>query len=325
VSRALICPFFRAKLTSSELCRRKESVVKSLVVIIAGVVLVLGACSSNSEPEPSGEKDAATSSAPNSPSETESDEAPTEDSIEGMFDIGPRELYLDCVGTGSPTLVLEAGDGVPSAVMGDVLKEALADQVRVCSYDRANTGQSDTGAPLPRREPEVVSDLHALLAAAKVPGPYVLVGSSAGGLLVQAYARIYPNAVSGVVAMNPVPPWDEWAQRAFPAMTKPERRSETAYFGGQGSSETFDFRQIGRQIASLPAPAGVPFHMVVATDQCESSDDICGRTYPAYVEIAQEISEGWPEGRFTQSGSGHELYLSDPDVVVAAVEFVLDH
>ena len=51
---------------------------------------------------------------------------------------------------------------------------------------------------------------------------------------------------------------------------------------------------------------------------------ICERTYPAYVEISQELSEAWPEGRFTQAGSGHELYLSDPDVVIAAVTDVLD-
>ena len=130
--------------------------------------------------------------------------------------------------------------------MGDVLKQEFADRVRVCSYDRANTGQSEGGAPQPRRAPEVVSDLHDLLAAAKVPGPYLLVGNSAGGMLVQAYARSYPEAVSGVVAMNPVPPWDEWVQRAFPAMTKAERRGEIAYYGGEGSSETFDFRQISR-------------------------------------------------------------------------------
>ena len=65
--------------------------------------------------------------------------------------------------------------------------------------------------------------------------------------------------------------------------------------------------------------------MVVATiDQCDSPDDICGRTYPACVAITRALSEGWPEGRFTQAGSGHELYLSDPDVVVAAVENILD-
>ncbi|MEJ7741701.1 MAG: alpha/beta hydrolase [Nocardioidaceae bacterium] len=303
--------------------------MKSLAVIMAFGVLALGACSSNSEPESSGDKDAAAS--PSSPSDTQSDvapddEAPADGAIEGMFAVGNRrELFIACAGTGSPTVVIEAGDGVPSGVMGNVFKAALADRVRVCSYDRANTGQSDSGAALPRRTPEVVSDLHDLLAAAKVPGPYVLVGHSAGGMLVQAYARSYPRDVSAVVSMNPVPPWDEWAQRAFPAMTKGERRDETAYFGGEGSSETFDFRQISRQLASVPEPAGVPFHMVVATiDQCDSPDDICGRTYPAYVAIMKELSEGWPNGRFTEAGSGHDLYLSDPRVVTAAVKDALN-
>lgn len=170
-----------------------------------------------------------------------------------------------------------------------------------------------------------MSDLHDLLAAAKVSGPYVLVGNSAGGMLVQAYARSYPQTVSGVVAMNPVPPFRAWAQRAFPNMTKPERRSETAYYGGEGSSETFAFRQISGQIASIPVSTAAPFHKIVATnDQCDSPEGICGRTYPAYVEITKELSDGWPGGRFTQAGSGHELYLSDPDVVIAAVKNVLD-
>ena len=74
-------------------------------------------------------------------------------------------------------MVLEAGDGVPSAVMGDVVKRELSGRVRVCSYDRANTGGRDSGAALPRRSPEVVSDLHDLLAAALVPGRYVMVGN----------------------------------------------------------------------------------------------------------------------------------------------------
>jgi hypothetical protein len=65
--------------------------------------------------------------------------------------------------------------------------------------------------------------------------------------------------------------------------------------------------------------------MLVATvDQCDSPDDICGRSYPAYVKITRDLSEGWPMGRFTQAGSEHELYLSDPPVVAAAIEDVLN-
>ena len=64
--------------------------------------------------------------------------------------------------------------------------------MRVCSRPRQHRGQR-LGAALPRRTPEVVSDLHDLLAAAQVPGPYGMVGNSAGGMLVQAYAKTSPR------------------------------------------------------------------------------------------------------------------------------------
>jgi pimeloyl-ACP methyl ester carboxylesterase len=60
------------------------------------------------------------------------------------------------------------------------------------------------------------NDLHRLLGAADVPGPYVLVGHSAGGLLVQLYARTYPGDLAAVVAMNPVPSAGPWLAQAVP-------------------------------------------------------------------------------------------------------------
>jgi pimeloyl-ACP methyl ester carboxylesterase len=285
--------------------------MKTLVLLVTGAVLAFGACSSSSDPEPS----AGMSPAPS---------AEETDPLRGMVDIGSRSLRLDCVGDGPPTLVAEAGDGVPRDVLGDVLVDAFADRMRVCSYDRANTGQSDVGASLPRRAPEVFSDLHDLLATAEVPGPYVLVGNSAGGMFVQGFARTYPDDVAGVVAMNPVPPWEQWSRLAFPSMTPAERRGETAYFGGEGSAEGFDYRQLSARTAAAPEPPGVPLHLLVATvAQCDSPGDICGRSYPAYVAIMERLAAGWPEGRFTRAGSGHELYLTDPRVVVAAIEDVL--
>ena len=69
----------------------------------------------------------------------------------------------------------------------------------------------------------------------------------------------------------------------------------------------------------------VPFHMLVTTSkQCDSADDTCGRTYPAYLEVTKALSEDWPHGQFTQAGCGHELYLSNSSVVVAAINDVLN-
>jgi pimeloyl-ACP methyl ester carboxylesterase len=280
--------------------------------------LILTGCSSTPAPDASPPKDD-----PSSQSSAAEASAGTE--ISGTFPVGDRELFITCTGDGVPTVVLESGDGVPSEVMYRALILDLSPKVRVCSYDRSNTGQSETGAALPRRSREVLTDLHGLLEAADVPEPYVLVGHSAGGMLVQSYARNYPESIAGVVAMNPVPPWRAWEEEAFPEMTQGERRAESAYFrGGEGGSEGFDYREISAQYDDLEEPPGIPFHMLISSiAQCESPEDICGRTYPVYTDTMKQIADHWPEGHFTQTVSGHEIYLDDPDAVLTAINDVL--
>ena len=148
----------------------------------------------------------------------------------------------------------------------------------MCSYDRANQGQSRS-ATTPRTADDLVQDLHGLLVAAKVPGPYLLVGHLAGGLLVQAYAAAYPGEVAGVVALNPVPPWGS-GQLAASGRCSEERLGETDYFAGE-NGESLKYRDISERIEGLGVPSGIPFHVLISTtSQCDSPDDICGRTYP---------------------------------------------
>src|SRR5215212_12265722 len=54
----------------------------------------------------------------------------------------------------------------------------------------------------PRTTPEVVAELHALLQAAHVPGPYVLAAHSLGGLFARLYASTYPDEVVGLVLVD---------------------------------------------------------------------------------------------------------------------------
>jgi hypothetical protein len=106
---------------------------------------------------------------------------------------GDRGLFLRCTGSGSPTLVLEGGDGDTSASYS-FAEERLANMTRTCVYDRANLGSSDP-APGPRGLDELVGDLEALLEAAKVPAPYVLVGTSGGGYITAGLRR--PESTAG--------------------------------------------------------------------------------------------------------------------------------
>ncbi|MHB1134079.1 MAG: alpha/beta fold hydrolase [Chloroflexota bacterium] len=121
-----------------------------------------------------------------------------------LVDVGGHRLHINCIGTGSPTVVIDTGLGAWSTSWGSVQRD-VAKTTRVCTYDRAGSGWSEDG-PLPRNVGQFANELHTLLQRASVPGPYVLVGHSLGGLTVRVFAHEYPSDVVGVVlieSMNP--------------------------------------------------------------------------------------------------------------------------
>ena len=143
----------------------------------------------------------------------------------GLIDIsGGRRIYLECWGTGSPTVVLEAGYRSFARFWSEDLRKTgapltmvlagVSGFTRVCAYDRPGTvaplkdnvrpSRSDP-VPQPRTVPDAVADLHALLLAAGVPGPYVLAGHSLGGLFVRLYASTYPLTSSASSSLTPIP------------------------------------------------------------------------------------------------------------------------
>lgn len=112
-----------------------------------------------------------------------------------------RRLHFACAGQGAPTVVLESGFGATAEAWFKVQPE-LARDTRVCSYDRAGYGASDPG-PAPRDGAAIAADLDAGLRAARIAGPYVLVGHSAGALYVQVFAQRRPGDVAGMVLVDP--------------------------------------------------------------------------------------------------------------------------
>jgi pimeloyl-ACP methyl ester carboxylesterase len=118
-----------------------------------------------------------------------------------MVDVGAYSLHINCVGQGSPTVVLDAGLGDMSASWVWVQQE-VAKTTRVCAYDRAGMGCSEMG-PEPRDAEQISSELHALLERTNIgQGPYVLVGHSFGGLYTRTYAARYPDEVAGVALVD---------------------------------------------------------------------------------------------------------------------------
>ena len=97
---------------------------------------------------------------------------------------------------------------------------------RVCLYDRAGLGKSDPAPKLPRTSQDVANDLNALLTKAGVPGPYLLVGHSYGGLHVRMFASQFPDKVIGLVLVDSAhPDQDERWLAALPAPSANETES----------------------------------------------------------------------------------------------------
>lgn len=119
-----------------------------------------------------------------------------------LVDIGgDRKLNLFCMGTGKHTVLLDAGGSDWSVIWG-LVQPLVAKHARACSYDRAGLGYSDPAIE-PRTPVAIVEDLHALVHAAKLRTPLVLVGHSLGGFNMKLYAALYPEDVAGMVLVDP--------------------------------------------------------------------------------------------------------------------------
>jgi pimeloyl-ACP methyl ester carboxylesterase len=160
-------------------------------------------------------------------------------------------LHINCVGEGSPTMILESGLGTMSADWANVQPE-VAKTTRVCAYDRAGTGWSEPG-PEPRDPRQIARELHALLGKAGIDGPYVLVGQSFGGLYARMYAARYPNEVEGMVLVDASHPgmWTRLPPKVVATLKSPAWRVGAMTF----LTRLGVFRLTGGDMAGCELPA----------------------------------------------------------------------
>ena len=125
----------------------------------------------------------------------------TPSSHDMRIDLGGFKIFASESGAGSPTVVFESGMGEDTSTWQQV-QPAIAQFTQTFVYDRAGLGKSEP-SPKPRSVEELVSELHQLLHAARLAPPYILVGHSLGGALVQLYAHDYSREIAGIVFIDP--------------------------------------------------------------------------------------------------------------------------
>lgn len=196
--------------------------VHRLLVVAVACALALGmaGCGGEGDDPEAASTSESTNASPSTsaPQSSEPAEAAL-DAIEGTFDVGGHELFMRCEGSGSPTVVYMHGaitdPGVVAHSNATGIMRLLADDYRMCAYDRRNVGDSETvDAPqLPR---DALADMHALLDEAGIAPPYVLLGASFGGALAYLYANEHTDDVVGMVLLDAMFPDELSLEHLFP-------------------------------------------------------------------------------------------------------------
>lgn len=216
------------------------------------------------------------------------------------INIGSHSLHAVVAGRGSPVVVFDGGIGAGSEEYRE-LQDRIASTTTVVTYDRAGYGASDVG-PLPRDSRSEVEELRTLLARLRVPGPYILVGHSLGGLNIQVYAHIYREEVAGMVLLDPPPlPFilgeeytdlaslavqmtDEWQAIADGGLGSEsgEQKADVEFFQMLASEHRELFSSSAQQASSITSFGDVPL-LVVAS----------GIPNPMFGDAAESFQEFW--------------------------------
>lgn len=266
----------------------------------------------------------------------------------GPVDIGNgRHLYLECRGLGAPTIVLESGyhnssdpwsqsDAAVPAV-GPAVLPALARGHRVCAYDRPGTvrysdpptiADRSSPVPMPRTAQDVVTDLHALLDAAHLPGPYILVGHSLGGLFIRLYAQMHPDQVRGLVFVDafgveiPDLMGSDWPAYRQALDEPPPQISNSPSF------EEVDIDRSVAQVAAAAAFPPIPTAVLTRTEPFTVPPDLSAeksaKLEQAWRDATSDLIALRPETpHIYATGSDHMVQIHQPDLVAAAVGVVI--
>jgi pimeloyl-ACP methyl ester carboxylesterase len=261
-------------------------------------------------------------------------------------------MYLTCQGTGRPTVVLISG-GINSAAIwsmpydfdhpGKTVFPQVAKDTRVCAYDRPGTAspapndQITVGTSTPVAQPITaangVVDLHTLLRAAKVPGPYVLVAHSFGGLIARLYASTYPKDVVGLVLI------DSPTEYFFDALTIPQQEMWiTANDNAPPipNGETFNFpatfaeMRVARPIRRIPAivlTGDKVFDYGEAIAAGKLGPEYAGfgnLTFDAHVAAQRKLAKILHAKLVLNTHSGHYIFVEQPQLVISSIRHVLD-
>jgi pimeloyl-ACP methyl ester carboxylesterase len=261
----------------------------------------------------------------------------------GLVDIGRgRKIYLECRGTGSPTVVLISGTRGAHDDWTDLIdpknpnsapkpgEPAVFPQVskftRVCAYDRPGTTLNDdtptksTPVQQPTTAQQGVADLHAVLVASREQVPYVVVGHSWGGLIARLFASTYPDEVAGLVLVDPA---SEFLKSSLTPAQWTTYIEATKKLIEPNGLEAPDH---ARTLALLHSSPGVrPIPVVLLTSDKRFEFGAGGaETWLAWLTAQDRLAKLLNAKHVSGTNSGHAIQMEEPQLVIDAIQQVVD-
>lgn len=273
-----------------------------------------------------------------------------------LVDVGGYKMHIHCAGQGTPAVVLDSGLG-DSYISWQKVQPQIAQFTRVCSYDRAGIGYSDS-SPRPRTSKDMAEELHTLLRNAAIAGPIILVGHSMGGYDVRLYTSLYRADVAGMVLVD-ASHHDQ--ENRFPAAIKnlegtwlreaefveftmsfgtprlmgfcdpdPAIRAAECNFhtARENVAEIKAFGESAGQAAAAGSLADLPLAVLSHDPDKLLTDlpaDLAKPTNQAWEKMQEELGRLSTKGtQVIAKGSAHYIQLDRPDVVIDAVRKMVE-
>jgi pimeloyl-ACP methyl ester carboxylesterase len=282
-----------------------HSTLRTMLVSLASFAVAAAGCAGPSAPASptmvATERASATAAPPSASS------SPTQPDIRKVFSINDHNLFLTCQGSGSPTIVFVHGLGGRLDVWDDVTPTVRVDY-RVCAFDRVNSGRSSTDAGR-HTATDSAEDMAALIDAAGIQTPVVVVAASFGGEIALIYAAAHPADVRGMVLVDATLPLEADLDQAY---LTPDQIAAVAA-ETDDNPEHVDFyaayAEAGAALASLP---DIPIVYMRATLEPSAPEWPAG----AYEAALRMFMAGLPQGRIVDVASTHNIQVEVPSAVI---------
>ncbi len=270
-----------------------------------------------------------------------------------LIDVGTHKLHIYCQGSGSPTIIIDTGMGGISLEWKHI-QEALTENTRICLYDRAGYGWSETG-PLPRTSSYIADELFILLNRADTEGPYILVGHSFGGYNMQIFASRHPEITAGIVLVDSSHPgqYERFLATPIGVKTAPDNRLGGRVFrfsvpqlhpelSGEirdevmammlkrpmrqaMANEFYDFRQSAADVIATGELPPVPLLVLSRGKRVYPHDRRGDLMETLWLTLQKELAERSPRtAHIIANESGHSIHLDQPQLVIDSIALIAD-